>query len=94
MLKIAVGPGGPDTEWTETIMKAYQHHEWSWNINGLSMHSYTVVRWPPAFASVGFGESEYSADPEVHAGNGRSGQQAVGGHGQVRPAKEGRPGGG
>jgi alpha-N-arabinofuranosidase len=60
MLKIAVGPGGPDTQWTETIMKAYQHHEWSWDINGLSMHSYTVVRWPPSFASVGFGETEYS----------------------------------
>ena len=24
------------------------------------MHSYTVVQWPPAFASVGFGETEYS----------------------------------
>jgi alpha-N-arabinofuranosidase len=64
MLKIAVGPGGGDapewTEWTETIMKAQQHHEWSWVINGLSMHSYTVVRWPPSFASVGFGEAEYS----------------------------------
>ena len=60
MLKIAVGPGGPDTAWTETIMKAWQSHEWSWDINGLSLHSYTVVRWPPAFASVGFGEKEYS----------------------------------
>jgi len=63
MLKIAVGPGGdgPEwTEWTETIMKAYQNRHWSWDINGLSMHSYTVVRWPPAFASVGFGEAEYS----------------------------------
>jgi alpha-N-arabinofuranosidase len=63
MLKIAVGPGGdgPEwSEWTEAIMKAYQHHEWSWDINGLSMHSYTVVRWPPAFASVGFGETDYS----------------------------------
>jgi len=63
MLKIAVGPGGdgPEwTEWTETIMKAYQHHEWSWDINGLSMHSYTVVSWPPLFASVGFGETEYT----------------------------------
>jgi len=63
MLKIAVGPGGdgPEwTEWTETIMKAYQHHEWSWDINGLSMHSYTVVRWPPSFASVRFGETEYT----------------------------------
>jgi alpha-N-arabinofuranosidase len=63
MLKIAVGPGGdgPEwTEWTEAIMKAYQHRQWSWDINGLSMHSYTVVRWPPSFASVGFGENEYS----------------------------------
>jgi alpha-N-arabinofuranosidase len=63
MLKIAVGPGGGEprwTEWTEAIMKAYQHHQWSWDINGLSMHNYTVVKWPPAFASTGFGETEYA----------------------------------
>jgi alpha-N-arabinofuranosidase len=63
MLKIAVGPGGGEprwTEWTEAIMKAWQNHQWSWDIDGLSLHSYTVVRWPPAFASVGFGETEYS----------------------------------
>ena len=63
MLKIAVGPGGAEprwTEWTETIMKAYQQHTWSWDINGLSMHSYTVGQWPPAFASENFGETEYS----------------------------------
>jgi alpha-N-arabinofuranosidase len=59
MLKIAVGPGGPETEWTETIMKAWQHHHWSWDINGLSVHSYTVPRWPPSYKSVGFGEAEY-----------------------------------
>ena len=63
MLKIAVGPGGGEarwTDWTETIMKAYQHHQWSWDVNGLSMHSYTVVRWPPSFKSIGFGEPEYA----------------------------------
>ncbi len=63
MLKIAVGPGGGEprwTEWTEAIMKAYQQHTWSWDINGLSLHSYTVVKWPPAFKSVGFGEPEYA----------------------------------
>jgi alpha-L-arabinofuranosidase len=63
MLKIAVGPGGSEAEWgywTDAVMKAYQHHEWSWDIDGLSMHSYTVVRWPPAFKSVGFGEDDYS----------------------------------
>ena len=26
-------------------MKAYQHHTWSWDMNGLSMHNYTVVNW-------------------------------------------------
>jgi len=62
MRKIAVGPGGSErqwTDWTEAIMKAYQNREWSWDINGLSMHSYTIGHWPPSFASVGFGETEY-----------------------------------
>jgi alpha-N-arabinofuranosidase len=62
MLKIAVGPGGDGprwTEWTEVIMKAYQQHTWSWDINGLSMHSYTV-NWDNKFASLGFGETEYA----------------------------------
>jgi len=59
-LKIAVGPGDGGTEWTDTIMKAYKAREWSWEINGLSIHSYTVVKWPPSFASVGFGTAEYS----------------------------------
>ncbi|HEY8551022.1 MAG TPA: alpha-L-arabinofuranosidase C-terminal domain-containing protein, partial [Vicinamibacterales bacterium] len=63
MLKIAVGPGGEGprwTEWTETIMKAYQGRQWSWDMHGLSLHNYTVVRWPPAYKSVGFGEKEYA----------------------------------
>lgn len=63
MLKIAVGPGGIEprwTDWTEAIMKAYQHHTWSWDFNGLSMHFYTVGHWPPSFASVGFGETQYA----------------------------------
>jgi alpha-N-arabinofuranosidase len=63
MLKIAVGPGGDGprwTEWTETIMKAYQGRQWSWDMHGLSLHNYTVVKWPPAYKSMGFGETEYS----------------------------------
>jgi alpha-N-arabinofuranosidase len=63
MLKIAVGPGGSEsrwTEWTEAIMKAYQSHTWSWDMDGLSMHSYTVVKWPPSYASLRFGETEYA----------------------------------
>jgi alpha-N-arabinofuranosidase len=63
MLKIAVGPGGDGprwTEWTEAVMKAWQNHQWSWDINGLSLHNYTVMNWDKKFASVGFGEAEYS----------------------------------
>ena len=63
MLKIAVGPGGDGprwTEWTDAIMKAWQARQWSWDMDGLSLHNYTVVKWPPAYKSVGFGEAEYS----------------------------------
>ena len=43
MPKIAVGPGARDTPgpMDETVMRAYQHHTWSWDIHGLSLHSYT-----------------------------------------------------
>jgi alpha-L-arabinofuranosidase len=63
MLRIAVGPGGDGprwTEWTETIMKAWKARQWSWDMEGLSLHNYTVIKWPPAYASVGFGEKEYA----------------------------------
>lgn len=63
MLKIAVGPGGGEarwTDWTEAIMKAYQQHTWSWNFDGLSMHNYTVVKWPPSFKSTAFGEADFA----------------------------------
>jgi len=63
MLKIAVGPGGNEPrfiEWTEAVMKAWQNRQWSWDLQGLSLHNYTVVRWDHKLASVGFGESEYS----------------------------------
>ena len=92
MLKIAVGPGGGEprwTEWTETVMKAYQQHTWSWDINGLSMHSYTVGHWPPSYASSGLWRNRIQSDPQVHIGDGRLDQQALGHHGQVRPAEEG-----
>lgn len=63
MLKIAVGPGGGEPrfdDWIETIMKAYQNHAWSWDINGLSLHSYTVGHFPPPYAATGFTEAEYA----------------------------------
>jgi alpha-N-arabinofuranosidase len=41
-------------------MKAWQRHTWSWDIEGLSLHHYTVVDWNAKYKSVGFGEAEYS----------------------------------
>jgi alpha-L-arabinofuranosidase len=63
MERIAVGPGGGEprfVEWTRTIMQSWQERQWSWDMEGLSLHSYTVVRWPPAHVSVGFGEPDYA----------------------------------
>jgi alpha-L-arabinofuranosidase len=63
MLKIAVGPGGGGprwTEWTEVIMKGWKARQWSWDMDGLSLHNYTVVSFPPKFPSVGFGEADYA----------------------------------
>jgi alpha-N-arabinofuranosidase len=60
MLKIAVGPGFPETEWTEAVMKAWQRHDWSWDIDGLSVHWYTTANgWPVSTPSTGFGVEEY-----------------------------------
>lgn len=60
MLKIAVGPGSDDTAWTETIMKSWQHHSWSWNFDGLSLHWYTVPKgFPPSTPSTDFGLDDY-----------------------------------
>ena len=61
MLKIAVGPNANEPrfiEWTDLVMKAWQNRQWSWDMHGLSLHNYT--RWDKTFASMGFGETEYS----------------------------------
>ena len=63
MLKIAVGPGGGEqrfTEWTETVMKGWQNRQWSWDMQGLSLHNYTVINWDKKHSSVDFGEIEYA----------------------------------
>jgi alpha-N-arabinofuranosidase len=60
MAQIAVGPDGEHTEYTETIMKAWANKVWSWNIDGLSLHSYTTNGWPPAAKATGFGEADYA----------------------------------
>ncbi len=60
MQRIAVGPDGAKTEYTEAVMKAYRDHNWAWNIEGLSLHNYTTAGWPPSYASENFDETAYA----------------------------------
>jgi alpha-N-arabinofuranosidase len=60
MKKIAVGPDGGDTRYTEAVMNAWKERNWSWDIDGLSLHNYTVGGWPPSYKATGFGEDEYA----------------------------------
>ena len=41
-------------------MKAWKKHTWAWDINGVSLHWYTVPNgWPPSTASEKFGLDDY-----------------------------------
>ncbi len=61
MNRVAVGPGTADTAYTEAVMKAWKDHSWAWNIEGLSMHSYTTGGgFPVSQKSTGFGTKEYA----------------------------------
>jgi len=61
MRRIAVGPDGASTAYTEAVMQAWQTKVWSWDIEGLSLHYYTVGGWPPHYDSQAFGEGDYAA---------------------------------
>jgi alpha-N-arabinofuranosidase len=41
-------------------MKAWQNHVWSWDIDTVSLHYYSVGKWPPSYPAVGFGTTEYA----------------------------------
>ncbi|PZU08786.1 MAG: alpha-N-arabinofuranosidase [Sphingomonas sp.] len=60
MQRIAVGWDADKGDYTEAVMKAWANKAWSWDINGVSLHSYTVNGWPPHMASTGFGEDDYA----------------------------------
>ncbi len=60
MRRVAVGADDKDTRYTEAVMKAWKERDWTWSIEGLSLHSYTVIRFPAAYDSVNFGEKEYA----------------------------------
>ncbi|MDE2164308.1 MAG: alpha-N-arabinofuranosidase [Alphaproteobacteria bacterium] len=63
MQKIAVGPGTPDTDWTDAVMSTWKkRHGWSFDLDGMSLHSYTVAGgWPPHMPSMDFGEQDYAS---------------------------------
>jgi alpha-N-arabinofuranosidase len=60
MQRIAVGPTDDDTSYTEQVMKTWAGRDWSWSIEGLSLHSYSVPQWPPSLPSTEFGEDDYA----------------------------------
>ena len=61
MQKIAVGPGGEKTEYTDMVMKTWKENsDWDWNIDGMSLHSYTVGHWPPSWPATDFAEIDYA----------------------------------
>jgi alpha-N-arabinofuranosidase len=61
MQRIAVGSDGMDASYTEAVMKAWQHKVWSWDIEGISLHAYTVGKWPPSYRATSFNENEYAS---------------------------------
>ena len=73
MQKIAVGPGGNEerwTEWTEAVMKAWQRHTWSWDINGLPCTSYTIVQLAATVQVRRFRRRRVRQIMKIHAGHG------------------------
>lgn len=61
MKRIAVGWDSGNSDYTEAVMKAWKDKVWSWDIEGLSLHGYTIPNsWEKKGPSIGFGESEYA----------------------------------
>jgi len=61
MKRIAVGPDSGKTEYTEAVMKAWTEHTWAWDLEGISLHNYTVPEgWPPHSKSTDFSVKDYA----------------------------------
>jgi len=60
MRRIAVGWDAGASDYTDAVAKAWKAKVWSWDIEGISLHSYTVAGWPPHMASTGFDEGDYA----------------------------------
>ncbi len=55
LFRVAVGPGGPDTKWTEDIMKGIPARRFE----GISVHHYSVTNWNNKSSSTKFTDDEY-----------------------------------
>jgi alpha-L-arabinofuranosidase len=55
LFRVAVGPGGPGSAWTEEIMKKIP----SRRFEGLSIHHYSVINWAYKGSSSQFTDEEY-----------------------------------
>ncbi len=61
MKRIAVGWDSGNSDYTEAVMRAWKDKVWSWDIEGVSLHGYTIPNsWEKKGPSVGFGEGEYA----------------------------------
>lgn len=61
MKRIAVGWDSGSSDYTEAVMKAWKDKVWSWDIEGISLHGYTIPNsWEKKGPSAGFGEDEYA----------------------------------
>jgi alpha-N-arabinofuranosidase len=60
MIKIAVGPDKYEVAWSDTVMLAWSKRVWSWDIDALSLHSYTWAKGTGERAT-GFTPGQYAA---------------------------------
>ena len=61
MKRVAVGWDSGNSDYTEAVMKAWKEKVWSWDIEGISLHGYTIPNtWEKKGPSASFGEDEYA----------------------------------
>ncbi len=61
MQRVAVGWDSGKSDYTDAVMKAWKEKVWSWDIEGLSLHAYTIPNsWEKKGPSVDFGTDDYA----------------------------------
>ena len=91
MKRVAVGWDSGNSDYTEAVMKAWKDKTWSWDIEGVSLHGYTIPNsWEKKGPSVGFGEDEYAKGIKATLQMKGLDRQTDGNHGPLRSREEGR----